>query len=60
MKSIHFGRALNYCIIFILLITFLILSYDSLVKYLEKATIVQTKSKVFDSISSVNINISDF
>ena len=48
MKSVYFGRALNYCIIFILLISFLLLSYDSLEKYLEKNTIVQTKSKAED------------
>ena len=57
MKSIHFGRALNYCIIIILLISFLVLSYVSLEKYLEKNTIMQTRSKVFlGSISFVNLS----
>ena len=49
MKNVHYGRLLYYFMILILLIIFLLLSYISLEKYLEKNTIVQTKSKVFFS-----------
>ena len=44
--GVRFAKVLHYLVVLIFFITFLGLSYLSLEKYLEKNTIVQTKSKV--------------